>query len=54
MFYKIFSEFPGLPPNITKCKTARIGALKSITVALCRLKCLNLVMNVLKSWQHIP
>ena len=43
-----FFSFSGLHPNFTKCEIAGIGVLKNVNVALCGMKCLDLIKNVLK------
>ena len=43
-----FSSFSGLRPNFTKCEIARIGVLKSVNVALCGMKCLDLTKECIK------
>ena len=43
-----FSSFSGLHPNFTKCEIAGIGVLKSVNVALCGMKCLDLTKECIK------
>ena len=43
-----FSSFFGLCPNFTKCEIAGIDVLKSVKVALCGMKCLDLTKELLK------
>ena len=43
-----FSSFSGLRPNFTKCEIAGIGVLKSVNVALCGMKCLDLTKECIK------
>ena len=43
-----FSSFPLLRPNFTKCKIARLGFLKSVNMALCGMKCLDLTKEYVK------
>ena len=43
-----FSSFSGLRSNFTKCKIAGIGVLKSVNVALCGMKCLDLTKECIK------
>ena len=43
-----FSSFSGLRPNFTKCEIAGIGILKSVNVALCGMKCLDLTKEYIK------
>ena len=45
---KSFSGFSGLCPNLTKCKIAGIAILKSVNVALCGMKCLDLTKECIK------
>ena len=42
IFYT-FSEFSGLKPNKSKCEIAGIGALKGVQVALCDMRCIDLM-----------
>ena len=47
----IFHEFSlvsRLSPNTTKCEVAGIGPLKAVNVALCGIKCLNLMKETVK------
>ena len=44
----IFSLFPGLKPNITKCKIAGIGAMKGVQVAVFGMKCIYLCNEAIK------
>ena len=44
----IFSLFPGLKPNITKCKIAGIGAMKGVQMAVFGMKCIYLCNEVIK------
>ena len=43
-----FYTFSGLRPNLSKCETAGIGALKDANVALCGLKSVNLTKESIK------
>ena len=43
-----FSSFSGLRFNFTKCEIAGIGVLKSVNVALCGMKCIDLTKECLK------
>ena len=43
-----FSSFSGLRPNFTKCEIAVIGVVKSVKVALCGMKCLDLTKECIK------
>ena len=46
--FQSFSSFSGLRSNFTKCKIAGIGVLKSVNVALCGMKCLDLTKECIK------
>ena len=46
--FDIFSTFSGLKPNKSKCKTAGLGALKEVKLALCGMECIDLVFNTIK------
>ena len=46
--FQSFSSFSGLRPTFTKCKIAGIGVLKSVNVALCGMKCLDLTKECIK------
>ena len=41
-------QFLWLRPNFTKCEIAGIGVLKSVNVALCGMKCLDLTKECIK------
>ena len=41
-------KFSGLKPNKSKCEIAGIGALKGVQVALCGMRCIDLVSNIVK------
>ena len=43
--FDTFSKFSGLKRNKSKCEIAAIGALKGVQVALCGMKCVDLVSN---------
>ena len=43
-----FSCFSGLRPNFTKCEIAGISLLKSVNVARCGMKCLDLTKECIK------
>ena len=43
-----FSLVSGLSPNTTQCEMAGVGALKAVNVALCGMKCLNLMKETVK------
>ena len=46
--FNTFSKFSGLKPNKSKCKIAGIGALKRVQVALCGMRYIDLVSNIIK------
>ena len=46
--YHIFSRFSRLRPNLSKCETAGIGVLKGVKVAVCRMQCVDLVLDTIK------
>ena len=46
--FNTFSKFSGLKPNKSKCKMAGIGALKGVQVALCGMRYIDLVSNIIK------
>ena len=48
IFHK-FSLVSGLNPNTIKCEVASIGTLKGVNVALCGMKCLNLMKETVKT-----
>ena len=43
-----FSKYSGLKPNHEKCKIAGIGVLKSVKVAVCGMKCIDLCNDTIK------
>ena len=43
-----FPKFSGLKPNKSKCEIAGIGVLKGVQVALCGMRCIDLVSNIVK------
>ena len=43
-----FSSFPGLKPNKTKCAIAGIGVLNGVQMALCGMKCVNIINETMK------
>ena len=47
--FDTFSTFFGLEPNNSKCEIAGIGPLKGMEVALCGLRCIDLVSNTVKT-----
>ena len=46
--FDTFSKFSVLKPNKIKCEIAVIGALKGVQVALCGMRCIDLVSNTVK------
>ena len=46
--FDTFSKFSGLKPNKSKCEIAGIGVLKGVQVALCGMRCIDLVSNTVK------
>ena len=46
--FDTFSKFSRLKPNKSKCEIAGIGALKGLQVALCGMRCIDLVSNIVK------
>ena len=46
--FDTFSKFSELKPNKSKCEIAGIGALKGVQVALCGIRCIDLVSNIIK------
>ena len=46
--FDTFSRFSGLKPNESKREIASIGALKGVQVALCGMRCIDLVSNIVK------
>ena len=46
--FDIFSKFSGLKPNKSKCEIASIGVLKGVQAALCGMRCIDLVFNIVK------
>ena len=45
---KLFSDFSGLKPNTTRCEVAGIGVLKGVQVAVCGMKCTDLINEAIK------
>ena len=43
-----FSSFPGSKPNKTKCAIAGIGVLNGVQMALCGMKCVNIINETMK------
>ena len=46
--FDIFSKFSGLKSIKSKCEIACIGALKGVQEALCGMRCIDLVSNIVK------
>ena len=46
--FNTFSKFSGLKPNKSKCEIAGIGALKRVQVAICSMRSIDLVSNIVK------
>ena len=46
--FNTFSKLSGLKPNKSKCDIAGIGALKGVQVALCGMRFIDLVSNIVK------
>ena len=46
--FAAFSKYPGLKPNHEKCEIAGIGVLKSVKVAFCGMKCIDLCNDTIK------
>ena len=46
--FATFSKYSGLKPNHEKCKIAGIGVLKSVKVAVCGMKCIDLCNDAIK------
>ena len=46
--FDTFSKFSGLKRNKSKCEIAGIGALKGVQVALCGMRCIDLMSNIVK------
>ena len=46
--FDTYSKFSGLKPNKSKCEITGIGALKGMQVALCGMRCIDLVSNTVK------
>ena len=45
---KLFSDFSGLKPNTTRCEVAGIGVLNGVQVAVCGMKCTDLINETIK------
>ena len=46
--FDTFSKLSGLKPNKSKSEIANIGALRRVQVALCGLRCIDLMSNIVK------
>ena len=46
--FSTFSKFSGLKSNKSKCEIAGTGVLKGVQVALCGMRCIDLVSNIVK------
>ena len=46
--FDTYSKFSGLKPNKSKCEITGIGALKGMQVALCGMRCIDIVSNTVK------
>ena len=46
--FDTFSELFGIKLNKSKCEIAGIGALKGVQVALCGMRCIDLMFNIVK------
>ena len=46
--FNIFMCFSGLKPNLSKCEIAGIGSLKGVKVAVCGMKCIDLITETIK------
>ena len=46
--FATFSKLSGLKPNHEKCEIAGIGMLKSVKVAVCGMKCIDLCNDTIK------
>ena len=46
--FHLFSDFPGLKPNLPKCEITRIGVLKGVQLAVCGMRCAGLKNSTLK------
>ena len=46
--FNIFSTFSGFKPNKRKCEIAVLGALEGVELALCGMKCIDLMFNAIK------
>ena len=46
--FDTFLKSSGLKPNKSKCEIAGIGGLKGVQVALCGMRCVDFVSNIVK------
>ena len=46
--FRLFSDFSGLKPNLSKCHITCIGVLKGVQVAVCGMRCVDLKNDTLK------
>ena len=46
--FSTFSQYSCLKPNYEKCEIAGIGVLKSVKVAVCGMKCVDLCKNTIR------
>ena len=46
--FKLFSKFSGLKPNMLKCGVAGIGSLKGVKMAVCGIKCIDLITETIR------
>ena len=46
--FATFLKYSGLKPNHEKCEVAGIGVLKSVKVAICDMKCIDLCNDTIK------
>ena len=46
--FNTFSKFSGLKSNKSKCEITGAGALKGVQVAVCGMRCIDLVSNIVK------
>ena len=46
--FAVFLEYSGLKPNHEKCEISGIGVLKSVKVAVCSMRCIDLCNDTLK------
>ena len=46
--FSFFSQYSCLKPNYEKCEIAGIGVLKSVKVAVCGMKCVDLCKDTIR------